>query len=109
MSNGLSSSVSIPVYTADGVEGAGGWRDLTFSGGAPPTDGSVGLALIALSISGVGYAAGTLGGSPTQRLFYFAGTASGATSGGAKVTGGSGYDYVAVPQWACVANANNGD
>jgi hypothetical protein len=100
MSNALAASVSVavPQYVADGYTGSGNTRQLTFSGGAPPTDGSIGLCFVIINVStGIAYVGGAY-----QRLLYWADT----VVGKAQVTGSSDFDLVSVPQWSFVADAN---
>jgi hypothetical protein len=91
----------IPTYVADGFSGSGSTRTLTFSGDDPPIDGSIALAFIVINGStGVSYVGGAF-----QRLAYWADTVVGV----AKVNGGSGFDFVSVPAWSFVADANVAD
>lgn len=97
VSSPITVDASIPQYVADGFSGSGSSRSLTFSGSAPPTDGSVGLAFIVIASStGLSYATGAF-----QRLAYW----SDATVGAATVNGGSGFSHVKVPTWSFVADA----
>jgi hypothetical protein len=99
MGNALAASVSVavPQYVADGYTGTG-TATLTFSGGAPPTDGSVALATVIIqNTTGLSYKGGAY-----QRLLYWADTVVGV----AAVQGVGGIDYVKVPQWSFVADAN---
>lgn len=92
-------SIEIPTYVADGYVGSGDTRELTFSGGAPATDGTGPcLAFIKLSISGLSYEAGDFG-SPLQRLVCYSNT----SVGRAKVTGGSGFTFVLVGNYSFLA------
>jgi hypothetical protein len=86
----LTVAVTIPTFEADGTSGSGDTKTLTFSSGAPPTDGSIGLAFITLNPS-----LDTWAGGGTQRLAYF----RGATVGGANGL----FTYV-VPDWSFVAD-----
>jgi hypothetical protein len=95
---GSAPTVAIRAYVADGIGPSGDPRALTFSGDAPPTDGSIALCFVTLAIAGLSYASGE-----GQRLLYF-------SNGGnphAKVNGGSGFNYVAVPYWSYVAGSND--
>jgi hypothetical protein len=94
-------AVIVPTYVADGYSGSGTTRTLTFSGGAPPTDGSIAFAFVVIQSSlGFGYVGGAY-----QRLLYWADTAVGI----ARVGGASGIDFVSVPSWSFVADANVSD
>jgi hypothetical protein len=93
-------SVDVPTYTADGYDGAGGTRLLTFSTGAPPNDGSGPCFIfVKLDISGMSYEAGDFG-APSQKLAYFAGV----SLGRAAVSGISGIDHVVVSNYSFVAD-----
>jgi hypothetical protein len=91
------SAPSIPQYVADGYSGSGSNRTLTFSGGAPPSDGSIGLAFIVLNITGLSFA-----DNAYQRLAYWAD----ASPGKAQVTGISGISTVDVYAWSFLADAS---
>lgn len=92
-------TVTIPSFVADGVSGSGAIRELTFSGGAPPTDGSLAMAFIVINgNTGLSYVGGHY-----QRLAYWINAGGG---GVAKVSGGSGFDFVHVPAWTFIADAN---
>ena len=102
MANSLLASVSasIPQYVADGYTGSGSTRELTFSAGAPPTDGSVGLAFIVINgtATGLSFASGAY-----QRLVYWADK----TLGIAGVSGIAGIDAVSVNTWSFLPDANS--
>jgi hypothetical protein len=90
--------VSIPQFVADGISGDGSTRTLTFSSGAPPTDGSIGLCFVVIDDStGLAYTTNAF-----QRLLYWTDN----TVGLAGVTGVEGVDLVSVPSWSFVADAN---
>lgn len=93
------SAPSIPQYVADGYSGSGVNRTLTFSSGAPPTDGSIGLAFIVLDLTATGL---TFADNAYQRLAYWAD----ASPGKAEVTGVSGVSTVSVTAWSFVADAS---
>lgn len=100
MGNQLQGSVQVyvPQYVADGLSGSGNDRSLTFSGGAPPTDGSIAMCTVIIQSSlGISYANGAY-----QRLFYWADT----NPGKAEVIGGSGFNTVSVPTFSCVQDAS---
>lgn len=105
MSNAIlgGSAPTIPQYVADGISGSGDTRTLTFSGGAPPNDGSLALCTVIISDStGFYYSNSGPTGHAYQRLLYWAD----ASTGKARVTNGSGFDYVVVAGWSFVADAN---
>jgi hypothetical protein len=102
MSNQLAvtpGTVSVPQYVADGYSGSGSNRTLTFSGGAPPTDGSIALAFIVIDVNSTGL---TYVDNAFQRLAYWAD----ASSGKAAVTGVSGISTVSITAWSFLADAS---
>lgn len=101
MANGLETTctvtASIPTYVADGMTGpVGGIYTLTFSGGAPPTDGSVGLAFVTLSIANIAWR----NGGSQFLIYYRSGAASGVgTEDLEDVPFGGTYYQAKVPSW----------
>lgn len=86
----VSVEAHVPTYVATSYTGASFPKTLVFSAGAPPTDGSIGLAFIALDPAmGIGWQ-----GGGSQRLVNF----RGATGNTATTDIGS----VVVPGWSFV-------
>lgn len=92
----VTSEAIIPTFVADGLTFSGGIATMTFSGGAPPTNGDLALCFVVLNVS-TGY---SYRGGPYQRLLFW----SDNEVGKAEITDGFGSNFNAkVPTWSFVA------